>query len=305
MSYPSPLLALFFTLFTLQVGSGLFIRIPTKEGERDKIHLQTSPLVTNWWFFGWQTNGGKRETIDCNEVKELFLGLLSVHFLTPVYDQKSGEPRKARDIRLFWRFITYLSDLWLSCWVPERLMVCWKPFGSSGSNQSVHTNNHLIQWLNKQKNPKRPRSVVELNWPSALIASWKNNWCVLLQRHLIKVNGRAETWIKVFLRSPYPSGLRDLPSGRKDTGLRSQKHLTEHEGSGLFPEQLMETQCTVGFLFPRCGPRGWAGISLTTVMWADRWMLTACSVGQSVGGSWVQTAVSEALQKEGDTALLP
>lgn len=186
--------------------------------------------------------------------------------------------------------LLHISDLWLACWVPERLTVCWKPFGSSGSkDQSVHTNNHLIQWLNKQKNPKRPPSSwtesTLVDW-STLIASWKNNWCVLLQSHLIKVNGRAETWIKVFFRSPYPSGLGDLPSGRKDTGLRSQKHLTEHEGSGLFPEQLMETQCMVGFLFPRCGPRGWAGISLTTVMWADRWMLTACSVGQSVGGSW-------------------
>lgn len=34
-------------------------------------------------------------------------------------------------------------------------------------------------------------------------------------------------------------------------------------------------------------------------------MLTAGSTGQSVGGSWVQTAVSGALQKEDDTALLP
>ena len=68
--------------------------------------------------------------------------------------------------------------------------------------------------------------VVELNWPSTLIASWKNNWCVLLQSHLIKVNGRAETWIKVFLRSPYPSGLRDFPSGRKDTGLQGHKNIS-------------------------------------------------------------------------------
>lgn len=81
MSYPSPLLVLFFYpvyppsgIWSVQLGN-----LPRKERETKFIFKPATWLPTDDFFVGKLME--ERETIDCNEVKELFLGLLSVRSL--------------------------------------------------------------------------------------------------------------------------------------------------------------------------------------------------------------------------------